>query len=111
MPLAATEALEKAECVISALILFVAFGLAYKSWARSRRAGRPFPLHLETTAKERSLMVLAGTVAAFGSLPVMALAQHLMPRRSGGAAAIVTIYLLLAAWGVVFFFAKRQKTE
>jgi len=56
-------------------------------------------------------MILAGTVIAVSSLPVMLLAEHLIPENEGIPVAIVTVYLILAAWALIAFFARRQKTD
>jgi MFS-type transporter involved in bile tolerance (Atg22 family) len=111
MPLAGCWALGKAGTVISALILFVAFGLVFKAWNRARRSGKPFLLQIEPTAKERSLMILGGTMIAVSSVPMMLLVEHLLPGMESVPVAIVTVYLLLGAWGLIVFFAKRQKTR
>ena len=94
--------------MISALILFAAAALLFRAWVRARRAGKPFLLALDPDIRQRRKMILSGTVIALSSLPVMLLAERLLPESKSLPAAIVTVYLILAALGLIAFFAKRQ---
>jgi hypothetical protein len=96
--------------VISALILFVAVGLLFRAWLRARRVGRPFLLNLEPGVRERRRIILAGTLIALSSLPVMLLAERLLPRNENLQVAVVTLYLVLASLGLIALFAKRQRS-